>query len=81
MAGKQALKPRPNAKDSANCTLVSIVSGEIVCSDLTVDDVAIRQRYQDFWTKIGGPVEKFIADGAYDGTPSEISWRHALVRS
>ncbi|WP_457663917.1 transposase [Sinorhizobium medicae] len=31
---------------------------------------AIRQRYQDFWDQIGGPVEKFIADGAYDGTPT-----------
>ena len=31
---------------------------------------AIRQRYQDFLDQIGGPVEKFIADGAYDGTPT-----------
>ncbi|NEI82223.1 IS5 family transposase [Rhizobium ruizarguesonis] len=49
---------------------LNLVSGEIVCSDLTVDDVGDPTALPGLLDQIGGPVEKFIADGAYDGTPS-----------
>ncbi|WP_260686712.1 transposase [Rhizobium leguminosarum] len=49
---------------------LNLVSGEIVCSDLTVDDVGDPTALLGLLDQIGGPVEKFIADGAYDGTPT-----------
>ncbi|WP_457662967.1 transposase [Sinorhizobium medicae] len=44
--------------------------GTIVCSDLTADDVGDPTALPGLLDQIGGPVEKFIADGAYDGTPT-----------
>ncbi|TVZ74725.1 DDE family transposase [Rhizobium mongolense USDA 1844] len=44
---------------------LNLVSGEIVCSDLTVDDVGDPTALPGLLDQIGGPVEKFIADGAY----------------
>lgn len=49
---------------------LNLVSGEIVCSDLTADDVGDPTALPGLLDQIGGPVEKFIADGAYDGTPT-----------
>ncbi|MEX2697624.1 transposase, partial [Rhizobium mongolense] len=49
---------------------LNLVSGEIVCSDLTVDDVGDPTALPGLLDQIGGPVEKFTADGAYDGTPT-----------
>ncbi|WP_369598506.1 IS5 family transposase [Sinorhizobium meliloti] len=49
---------------------LKLVSGEIVCSDLTADDVGDPTALPGLLDQIGGPVEKFIADGAYDGTPT-----------
>ncbi|WP_237352792.1 IS5 family transposase [Rhizobium leguminosarum] len=49
---------------------LNLVSGEIVCSDLTVDDVGDPTALPGLLDQIGGAVEKFIADGAYDGTPT-----------
>ncbi|SEP22456.1 Transposase DDE domain-containing protein [Rhizobium tibeticum] len=49
---------------------LNLVSGEIVCSDLTADDVGDPTALPGLLDQIGDPVEKFIADGAYDGTPT-----------
>jgi hypothetical protein len=46
------------------------VSGEIVCSDLTADDVGDPTALPELLDQIGGPVDKFIAAGAYDGAPT-----------
>ncbi|UIK14127.1 IS5 family transposase (plasmid) [Rhizobium leguminosarum] len=40
---------------------LNLVSGEIVCSDLTVDDVGDPTALPGLLDQIGGPVEKFIA--------------------
>lgn len=49
---------------------LDLVSGEIVCSDLTTDDVGDPTTLQGLLEQIDGPVAKFIADGAYDGAPT-----------
>ncbi|MER8949872.1 IS5 family transposase [Mesorhizobium sp. M0809] len=49
---------------------LDLVSGEIVCSDLTADDVGDPTALPDLLDQISGPVDKFIADGAYDGAPT-----------
>jgi len=49
---------------------LNLVSGEIVCSDLTADEVGDPTALPGLLDQIGGPIEKFIADGAYDGTPT-----------
>jgi len=46
------------------------VSGEIVCSDLTADDVGDPTALPELLDRFGGPVDKFIAAGAYDGAPN-----------
>ncbi|KPU84755.1 transposase, partial [Marinosulfonomonas sp. PRT-SC04] len=43
------------------------VSGKIICSDLTADDVGDPTALPDLLDQIDGPVELFLADGAYDG--------------
>ncbi|AXA43599.1 MULTISPECIES: IS5 family transposase [Rhizobium] len=63
-------KTKAKRKDGAMHLGLNLVSGEIVCSDLTVDDVGDPTALPGLLDQIGGPVEKFIADGAYDGTPS-----------
>jgi hypothetical protein len=42
-----------------------LVSGEIVCSDLTTDDVGDPTVLPDLLDQIDAPVARFIADGAY----------------
>lgn len=49
---------------------LDLVSGEIICSDLTTDDVGDPTALPDLLDQIDGPVAKFIADGAYDGSPT-----------
>ncbi|MBK3745100.1 IS5 family transposase [Paraburkholderia aspalathi] len=49
---------------------LDLASGEIICSDLTTDDVGDPTALPDLLDQIGGPVDKFIADGAYDGAPT-----------
>ena len=46
------------------------VSGEIVCSYLTTDDVGDPTALPDLWDQIDGLVDQFLADGAYDGGPT-----------
>ena len=46
---------------------LDLVSGEIICSDLTTDDVGDPTALPDLLDQIDGPVDLFLADGAYDG--------------
>jgi hypothetical protein len=48
---------------------LDLVSGEIVCADLTTDDVGDPTALPDLLDQIDGPVDLFLADGAYDGEP------------
>ena len=49
---------------------LDLVSGEIVCSDLTTDDIGDPTALPDMLDQIDGPVDRFLADGAYDGKPT-----------
>lgn len=49
---------------------LDLVSGEIICSELTTDDVGDPTALPCLLGQIDGPVAKFIADGAYDGSPT-----------
>ena len=49
---------------------LDLVSGEIVCSDLTNDDVGDPTALPDLLDQVDGPVPHFLADGAYDGEPT-----------
>ena len=49
---------------------LDLVSGEIVCSDLTKDDVGDPTALPDLLDQVDGPVSHFLADGAYDGEPT-----------
>jgi len=49
---------------------LDLVSGQIVCSDLTTDDIGDPTALPGLLDQIDGPVEMFIADGAYDGEPT-----------
>ena len=46
---------------------LDLVSGEIVCSDLTTDDIGDPTALPDLLDQVDGPVDLFLADGAYDG--------------
>ena len=46
------------------------MSGDIVCSDLTTDDVGDPTALPDLLDQIDADVAQFIADGAYDGDPT-----------
>jgi hypothetical protein len=49
---------------------LDLVSGEIVCCDLTKDDVGDPTALPDLLDQVDGPVDLFFADGAYDGEPT-----------
>jgi transposase len=49
---------------------LDLVSGEIICSNLTTDDVGDPTALADLLDQIDGPVARFLADGAYDGSPT-----------
>ncbi|MGV2121869.1 IS5 family transposase [Agrobacterium vitis] len=53
---------------------LDLVSGEIICSELTTDDVGDPTALAGLLDQIGSPVARFIADAAYDGSPT----RHLL---
>jgi hypothetical protein len=46
---------------------LDLVSGEIVCFDMITDDVGDPTALPKLLDQIGSPVDKFIADGAYNG--------------
>ncbi len=45
-------------------------TGEIVCSDLTFENVADPTVLPELFDQVEGPVDRFLADGAYDGEPT-----------
>lgn len=49
---------------------LDLASGEIVCADLTMDDVGDPTALPGLLDQIEGPVALFLADGAYDGDPT-----------
>jgi hypothetical protein len=49
---------------------LNLVSGQIVCSNLTADDIGDQTALPGLLVQIGGPVDLFLADGAYDGEPT-----------
>ncbi|MEJ6748004.1 MAG: hypothetical protein QNK98_15000 [Yoonia sp.] len=48
---------------------LDLISGQIVCSDLTTDDIGDQTALPGLLDQIGGPVDLFLADTAYDGEP------------
>ena len=54
---------------------LDLVSGEIICANLTLDDVGDTSVLPDLLDQVDGPVTRFLADGAYDGAPSrDLLW-------
>ena len=49
---------------------LDLVTGEIVCSELTPDGVGDPTALPELLDQIDGDVSRFMADGAYDGTPT-----------
>ena len=49
---------------------LDLVSGEIVCDELTTDEVGDPTALPGLLDQIAGPVTQFLADGAYDGGPT-----------
>ncbi|THF72037.1 MAG: IS5 family transposase, partial [Sulfitobacter sp. SK025] len=49
---------------------LDLVSGEIVCSDLTTHGVGDSTALPGLLDQIDGPIDLFLADGAYDGDPT-----------
>ncbi len=49
---------------------LDLVSGEIISSDLTTDDVGEPTALPGLLDQVDGPVALFLADGAYDGEPT-----------
>jgi hypothetical protein len=64
-------KTKPKRKSWRKLHLgLDIVSGEIVCTELTTDDIADPTALPDLLDQIDGPVDQFLADGAYAGDPT-----------
>jgi hypothetical protein len=49
---------------------LDLVSGQIFCSDLTTDDVGDPTALPELLDQVDGPIDQFLADGAYDGEPT-----------
>lgn len=49
---------------------LDLVSGGIICADLTTDDVGDPTALPGLLDQIDGPVARFLADGAYHGAPT-----------
>lgn len=49
---------------------LDLVAGDIICSDLTLDEVGDPLALPSLLDQIGGPVDQFLADGAYDSGPT-----------
>jgi len=49
---------------------LNLITGEIVCAELTKDDVGDPTALPDLFDQIDTPVSRFLADGAYDGVPT-----------
>jgi len=69
LENKHKTKPRRKSWRKLHLWL-DLVSGDIVCSDLTKDDVGDPTALPDLLDQIDADVTRFIADGAYDGDPT-----------
>jgi hypothetical protein len=49
---------------------LDLVSGQIVCSELTTDDIGDPKALSALLEQINAPVDLFLADGACDGEPT-----------
>jgi hypothetical protein len=49
---------------------LDLTTGDIVCSDLTKEDVGDPTALSELLDQIDAPVSRFLADGAYDGDPT-----------
>ena len=49
---------------------LDLVTGEVICTELTKDDVGDPTALPGLLGQVNGPVSRFLADGAYDGTPT-----------
>jgi hypothetical protein len=49
---------------------LDLVTGEIICADLTLDDVGDPTALPGLLDQVDAPVTRFLADGAYDGSPT-----------
>ena len=58
---------------------LDLVSGEIVCSELTTDEIGDPTALPDLLDQIDGPVDRCIADGASDGDRRAIFCPPALA--
>lgn len=53
---------------------LDLVTGKIVCSDLTADGIGDPTVLPDLLEQIDGPVELFLADGTYDVSGKGTPW-------
>lgn len=49
---------------------LNLATGEIICADLTLDNVGDATALPGLLDQINEPVSRFLADGAYDGAPT-----------
>ncbi len=49
---------------------LDLVTGKIICAQLTLDDVGDPTALPGLLDQVDGLVTRFLADGAYDGTPT-----------
>lgn len=49
---------------------LDLVSGEIICADLTLENVGDPTALPEILDQVDGPVTRFLANGAYDGMPT-----------
>ena len=49
---------------------LDLATGEIVCADLTLDNVGDATALPGLLDQISVPISRFLADGAYDGAPT-----------
>ncbi len=49
---------------------LDLLTGEIVCADLTLDNVGDSTALPGLLDQVDAPVSRFLADGAYDGAPT-----------
>jgi len=50
---------------------LDLATGDIICSELTPDDVGDTTALPELLDQIDGPVSRFLGDGAYDGAPTD----------
>jgi hypothetical protein len=71
-------KHKTKAKRKRWCKLhigLDLATGEIICSELTLDSVGDTTALPRLLDQIDAPVSHFLADGAYDGTPTNTLLR------